>query len=114
VFVVANNESWGIERNDQLVGYDGNLVGVDLPNCRYNLVAEGLGAYAERIEKPEDLRGAIERALENAPALLDVAVTKDAESPDFKNGLAGVPDRQALEVWDRAEKQRYTVDTATG
>ncbi len=24
VFVVANNESWGIERNDQLVGYDGN------------------------------------------------------------------------------------------
>jgi thiamine pyrophosphate-dependent acetolactate synthase large subunit-like protein len=111
---VANNESWGIERNDQLVGYDGNLVGVDLPNCRYNLVAEGLGAYSERIEKPEDLRGAIERALENAPALLDVAVTKDAESPDFKNGLAGVPDRQALEVWDRAEKQRYTVDTATG
>lgn len=114
VFVVANNESWAIERHDQLVGYDGNLVGVDLPNCRYNLVAEGLGAYAERVERAEDLTGALERALENAPALLDVAVTKEAESPDFKNGLAGVPDRQALEVWDRAEKQRYTVNTATG
>ena len=37
VFVVANNEAWGIERNDQLVGYDGNLVGVDLPGCRYDL-----------------------------------------------------------------------------
>jgi acetolactate synthase I/II/III large subunit len=110
VFVVANNEAWGIERNDQLVGYDGNLVGVDLPGCRYDLVAEGLGAYAERIEKPEDLPGAIERALENAPALLDVAITKEAESPDFKNGLAGVPDRQALEVWDRAEKSRYAAD----
>jgi len=110
VFVVANNEAWGIERNDQLVGYDGNLVGVDLPGCRYDLVAEGLGAYAERIEKPEDLPDAIERALENAPALLDVAVTKEAESPDFKNGLAGVPDRQALEVWDRAEKRRYVAD----
>lgn len=109
VFIVANNESWGIERNDQLAGYDGNLVGVDLPGCRYDRVAEGLGAYAERIENPEDLSGAIERALENAPALLDVAVTREAESPDFKNGLAGVPDRQALAVWDRAEKDRHTM-----
>ena len=114
VFVVANNESWGIERNDQLFGYDGNLVGVDLPNCRYNLLAEGLGLYAERVEEPEDLPGAIERALENAPALLDVAVTREAESPDFKNGLAGVPDRQALEVWDRAEKSRYGVEVVPG
>src|SRR3712207_8322355 len=32
LFVVANNEAWGIERNDQLAGYDGNLVGVDLPD----------------------------------------------------------------------------------
>ena len=31
VFVVANNESWAIERHDQIVGYGGNLVGVDLP-----------------------------------------------------------------------------------
>jgi acetolactate synthase-1/2/3 large subunit len=86
---------------------------VDLPGCRYDRVAEGLGAYAERVEKPEGLPGAIERALQNAPALLDVAVTKEAESPDFKNGLAGVPDRQALEVWDRAERDRHTVDTGT-
>jgi acetolactate synthase-1/2/3 large subunit len=110
VFVVANNGAWGIERNDQLVGYNGNLVGVDLPGCRYDLVAQRLGAYAERIERPEDLPGAIERALENAPALLDVAVTKEAESPDFKNGLAGVPDRQALEIWDRAEKRRHVAE----
>lgn len=114
VFVVANNGSWAIERHDQLVGYGGNLVGVDLPNCRYNLLAEGLGAYAERVERAEDLPGALERAFENAPALLDVAVTKEAESPDFKNGLAGVPDRQALEVWDRAEKRRYAGNGAEG
>ena len=114
VFIVANNESWGIERNDQLVGYDGNLVGVDLPNCRYDLLARGLGAYAERVENPEDLHGALERALENAPALLDVAITKDAESPDFKNGLAAVPDRQALGAWDRAERDRRAVGAGTG
>ena len=110
VFIVANNGSWGIERNDQLAGYDGNLVGVDLPNCRYDLVARGLGAHAERVEDPEDLPEAIERALVEAPALLDVATTKDAESPDFKNGLAGVPDRQALGAWDRAEKERRATE----
>ncbi|AHY47895.1 Thiamine pyrophosphate-requiring enzyme [Rubrobacter radiotolerans] len=110
VFVVANNESWAIERNDQLVGYGGNLVGVDLPGCRYDKLAEGLGAYAERVEKAEDLPGALQRAFENAPALLDVAVTPEAESPDFKNGLAWVPDRQALEAWDQAEKRRYAMN----
>lgn len=114
VFVVANNGSWAIERHDQIAGYDGNLVGVDLPGCRYDRLAQGLGAYAERVEKAEDLPGALERAFENAPALLDVAVTKDAESPDFKNGLAGVPDRQALEVWDQAEKRRYSGDEEAG
>lgn len=113
VFIVANNGSWGIERNDQLAGYDGNLVGVDLPGCRYDLVAEGLGAYAERVEEPADLTSAIERALAQAPALLDVAVTKEAESPDFKNGLAGVPDRQALVAWDSAEKSRYAAEVGS-
>ncbi len=34
-------------------------------------------------------------------------MTRDAESPDLKNGLSRVPDRQALEVWDQAEKRRY-------
>lgn len=110
VFIIANNESWGIERNDQLAYYDGNLVGVDLPGCRYDRVAEGLGAYAERVVDPEDLSAAIERALSRAPALVDVAVTKEAESPDFKNGLAGVPARQALAAWDSAEKSRHAAD----
>ena len=90
----------------------GNLVVVDLPTVVYlwpkGLAPRGTGRESRRST------GALERALENAPALLDVAVTKEAESPDFKNGLAGVPDRQVLEVWDRAEKQRYTVDAGTG
>jgi hypothetical protein len=84
-----------------------------------SLVAEFLARRGVRrvyglIERPEDLPDAIECALENAPALLDVAVTKEAESPDFKNGLAGVPDRQALEAWDRAEKRRYAADVDPG
>ena len=103
VFVVANNEAWNIERKDQEQRYAGHLVGVDLPGCRYDLLAQSLGANGRRVTGPEDLPEAIGWAIANAPAVLDVLVTRDAESPDFKSGLAQVPARQALVSWDRAE-----------
>lgn len=107
LFIVANNEAWNIERKDQLDRFDGNLVGVDLPGCRYDLVAEGLGAYSERVENAEALPAAIERGLANAPAVLEVMVTRDAVSPDYLSGLAEVPARQALKGWHQAEMERY-------
>ena len=51
----------------------------------------------------EDLPAAIERALANRPALLDVLVTPEAVSSDAKSGLAWVPDLQPLTVWNDAE-----------
>ncbi len=105
VFVVANNEGWNIERHDQLANYGGRLVGVELPGCRYDLLARSLGAYGERVESEAELPGALKRALAEAPAVLDVPVTRDAVSPDFAGGLAGVPDRQALSAWDLAERR---------
>jgi acetolactate synthase I/II/III large subunit len=109
VFVVANNEGWNIERHDQLQNYGGNLVGVELPGCRYDLLARSLGAYGERVVAPDGLPGALERAIERAPSVLDVLVTREAVSPDFTGGLAGVPDRQALRAWDEAERQRLNL-----
>jgi acetolactate synthase I/II/III large subunit len=106
LFIVANNESWNIERHDLLRNYDGRLVGVDLPGCRYDLLARAFGAYGERVETPEELPDAIKRALSQTPAVLDVLVTRDAISPDFTSGLAGVPDRHALVAWDEAERRR--------
>jgi acetolactate synthase-1/2/3 large subunit len=103
VFVVANNASWAIERTDQLEAYSGNLVGVELPGCRYDLLARSLGAHGEHVEDPAGLPAALERAFANAPAVVDVATTPDARSPDYRSGLAGVPDRQALVAWDEAE-----------
>ena len=106
VFVVANNEGWNIERHDQLQNYGGNLVGVELPGCRYDVLATSLGAYGERVVAAAELPGALQRAMERAPSVLDVLVTRDAVSADFTAGLAGVPDRQALRAWDEAEGQR--------
>jgi acetolactate synthase-1/2/3 large subunit len=107
VFVVANNDAWNIERHDQVDRYDNNLVGVDLPGCRYDLLAVSLGAYGERVEDPDELPSALTRALSNAPAVLDVAVTRCAKSPDYLSGLAEVPARHAVAPWHRAEMERY-------
>jgi acetolactate synthase-1/2/3 large subunit len=63
-----------------------------------------MGVQGERIESPEQLPSALEWAFKNAPALLDVAVTRDAVSPDSKSGLPVVPDTQALTAWDELEK----------
>jgi acetolactate synthase-1/2/3 large subunit len=102
--VVANNGAWAIEVRDQIESY-GKVVGTRLKFSDYAAMAKGLGLYAERVERAEDLNGAIERALANRPALLDVLVTPEAVSSDAKSGLAWVPDLQALGTWDEAELQ---------
>jgi acetolactate synthase-1/2/3 large subunit len=105
VFVIANNRGWNIEVYDQQSTYDGNIVGVKLRDSDYAALARSLGAYGERIGNPEELPEALKRAFENAPAVLDVVVTADAVSPDGKSGMASVPDFQALDAWDIAEKE---------
>jgi acetolactate synthase-1/2/3 large subunit len=103
LIVVANNGAWQIEVHDQQMTY-GNVVGTKLQFSNYAQMAEAFGMYGERVENAEHLEGAIERALANRPALLDVVVTPEAVSSDAKSGLALVPDLQALAVWDQAER----------
>jgi acetolactate synthase-1/2/3 large subunit len=107
VFVVVNNEAWNIERHDQVDRFDNNLVGVDLPGCRYDLLARGLGAHGERVEDADELVGALKRALDNAPAVVDVVVSRTPKSADYLGGLAAVPPRQAVGPWNAAEMKRH-------
>jgi acetolactate synthase-1/2/3 large subunit len=108
LFVIANNQGWNIDRHDQLRRYGGHLVGVELADHRYDLLAESLGVYGQVVEDPKDLEAAIDRALDRLPALLNVMVSREPRSPDFNNGLAEVPPYQALRKWNDAEKIRYT------
>jgi len=112
VFIVANNAGWNIERNDQKQAYGGRIVGTELEGCDYAMLARSLGVHGERIERPGDLPDALKRALDQAPALLDVIVTRDAQSPDAVAGLPGIPDRQALSTWDEREKKAQGVSPA--
>jgi acetolactate synthase-1/2/3 large subunit len=103
VFVIANNGSWQIEVHDQTVTH-GKVVGTKLQFSDYAAMARAFGMHAERIEDAKDLPAALDRALANRPALLDVVVTPEAVSSDAKTGLAWVPDLQPLAAWDDAER----------
>jgi acetolactate synthase I/II/III large subunit len=77
-----------------------------LRHSDYAAMARALGAHGERVEKPGDLEGAITRALQNAPAVVDVVTSQTVVSSDAKKGLGYVPDYQALTAWDEAERKR--------
>jgi acetolactate synthase-1/2/3 large subunit len=104
LIVVANNGAWQIEVHDQTDSH-GKVVGTRLQFSDYAAMARAFGMHAERVEISEDLPAAIQRALANRPALLDVVVTPEAKSSDSKSGLAWVPDLQALGAWDEAERK---------
>ena len=102
--MVANNGSWAIEVRDQQETH-GKVVGTRLQFADHAAMARAFGMHAERVEKAADLPAAIQRALANRPALLDVVVTPEAASSDAKTGLAWVPDLQPLAAWDEAERR---------
>ena len=104
LIVVANNGAWQIEVRDQAETW-GRVSGTTLQVSDYAAMARSFGMHAERVERADDLPAAIERAMANRPALLDVVVAPDAASSDSKSGLAWVPDLQALAAWDEAERQ---------
>ncbi|GAA4805969.1 thiamine pyrophosphate-binding protein [Actinomycetospora chlora] len=105
VVIVSNNRAWNIERYDQAENY-GLVAGTLLADSDYAAMARAFGAHGERVETADDLVPAIRRALENAPAVVDVVTTQDAPSPDSGKGLGFVPDYQALTPWNDAEIER--------
>lgn len=106
VFIVSNNAAWNIERFDQEANYGGRVVGTTLRHSDYAGMARAFGLHAERVEDPDKLGDALRRALDNAPAVIDVVTSQTAVSSDAKKGLGFVPDYQALTAWDDAERQR--------
>lgn len=103
LIVVANNGAWQIEVHDQQDSH-GRVVGTRLQLSDHAAMARAFGMHGERVERAEDLGPAIERALKNLPALLDVLVSPEAKSSDGKSGLAWVPDLQPLGAWEVSEQ----------
>lgn len=73
--LLGNNSIWGIDWQIQK-GIYGRPVWTDLARgTRYDLVAKGLGAYAEHVTTADQLEPAIKRAFDHdGPALLNIEV----------------------------------------
>ena len=74
--ILGNDAAWGIDRQIQ-IGLYGRPVATDLLPQRYDLIAQGLGAHSEIVERPEDLVPAVQRAFDApGPALVNVMVDR--------------------------------------
>jgi acetolactate synthase I/II/III large subunit len=73
VGVMGNNGIWALEKHPMefLYGYS---VAADLqPGCRYDEIVAALGGHGELVERPDELRPALERAFASGkPALVNV------------------------------------------
>ena len=72
--IILNNQSLNATRQTQHGRFEGREIGIVLGGD-YATLAQALGGYGERVAKPEDLKGAVTRALNHpGPAVLDVLV----------------------------------------
>lgn len=76
VVVVSCDRGWGMERSSQMFAQIGGMVECDLyPETRYDRVAQAFGCHGERVDTPEQLHPALERAADaDKPALIQVMV----------------------------------------
>jgi acetolactate synthase-1/2/3 large subunit len=76
VTVLGNNAIWGIDWQIQK-GLYGRPVWTDLLPTRYDLVAQGLGAHGENVQRASELEPALKRAFAaGKPALVNVTIDK--------------------------------------
>ena len=87
VGVMGNNGIWALEKHPMEFLYDGWSVAADLrPQTRYDQVAAALGAHAELVGSPDELRPALVRAFESGkPALVNVLTDPSVAYPRAAN-----------------------------
>jgi len=75
IVCIANNSAWGMLKSYQKISMKKRYHDVDLGSINYADIAKGFGCYAEKVENPEDIKAAIQRAIESKkPAVIDVTI----------------------------------------
>lgn len=79
VSLVFNNGCWGIEKAYQKHFFGGRYLGTDFGNPAFDRYAESFGAVGMRVERPAELRPALEKALAvtDRPSVIEVVVDPD-------------------------------------
>jgi len=82
VCVVGNNSIWALEKHP-MQALLGTSLAADLgQQTRYDRVVEALGGHGELVTRPDEIRGALDRAFASGlPACINVICDPDAEYP---------------------------------
>jgi acetolactate synthase I/II/III large subunit len=73
VGVMGNNGIWALEKHPMEFIYGYSVAAELQPGCRYDEVVEALGGHGELVQRPDELRPALERAFSSGkPALVNV------------------------------------------
>jgi acetolactate synthase-1/2/3 large subunit len=73
VGIMGNNGIWALEKHPMEFLYGYSVAAELRPATRYDQLVEALGGHGELVERPDQLRGALERALgAGGPALVNV------------------------------------------
>jgi acetolactate synthase-1/2/3 large subunit len=86
VAVVGNNGVWALEKHPMEALYGYSVIADLRPGTRYDIVCEALGCAGEFVERPEDLRPALERAFAaDRPVLVNVLTDPAVAYPRRSN-----------------------------
>jgi acetolactate synthase-1/2/3 large subunit len=87
VIVVGNDCGWGMERAYQAAFYN-KTIGVELGPVRHDRVVAAMGGHAEHVERPEELRPALERAVKSGKAACVNVMIQGVPSPLTQTNIA--------------------------
>jgi acetolactate synthase-1/2/3 large subunit len=86
VAIVGNNGIWALEKHPMEFLYGYSVAAELRPGTRYDLVVEALGGHGELVERPEQLRPALERAFAaGKPACVNVLTDPTVVYPRSAN-----------------------------
>lgn len=85
VTIVFNNGAYGNVLRDQQRLFAGRLIGSELRNPDFIKLADSFGVHGYRVNTPEQLKRALDKALgEAAPALIEVVVDRQTETSPWE------------------------------
>jgi acetolactate synthase-1/2/3 large subunit len=86
VAVVGNNGIWALEKHPMEFLYGYSVVAELRPETRYDEIVSALGGHGELVERPQDLKPALERAFASGkPACVNVLTDPDVIYPRSAN-----------------------------
>ena len=78
IIVIANDSAWGMIKSGQSMFSGKRYFNVDIPDIDYASIAKGFGCYAETVDKPEEIKLALQRAVNSGKtAVINVKIKWD-------------------------------------